>query len=101
MVKSQDVRLVTGDHVGGLSAALGTRKKTYTLGIYFSGYATVDPLTPGCHMLNSGPVRASIYAGHLLCAGAMKPPIAVNPKPAAPLTFCLSEQDVPSTFLRL
>lgn len=54
-----------------------------------------------CHMLNSGPVRASIYARHLLCAGAMKRPITVNPKPAAPLTFCLSEQDVPSTFLRL
>lgn len=99
MVKSQEVRLVTGDHVGGLSAALGNRKKP--IRIYFSGYATVDPLTPECHMLNSGPVRASIYAGHLLCAGAMKRPIAVNPKPAGPLTFCLSEQDVLSTFLRL
>lgn len=36
VVKSQEVRLVTGDHVGGLSAALGTKKKNlYVRHLFF------------------------------------------------------------------
>lgn len=84
VVKSQEVHLVTGDHVGGLRPALGNKKKPYTLGIYFSGYATVDLLTPACHILDSGLAGPQFTRGPLLCAGAMKRPIAVNPKPAAP-----------------